>query len=279
LLRLKNYRPILIQDLNLQMPGLKIQRLRLNRHLPEARWTEHSHDHDQILIYLMGRGQQRVEGALYPARPGTVIHVAPGKVHAFEQQAGRQPLCLVIDVELAEARGAHTSEQLTADQLTETKSRLSTLFRYQQLEKREMSFRVAAVVLDILDIALKSIGWLTPVNRFSAARHFSNARRVERLLEAKDGPDVSLDDIANLTGYQHDHLNRLLRSECGLTLGQLRSRVRLKRAVALLAEKVPIQVVGEKIGILDPNYFARWFRQQTGVSPSSWRRKPRELQL
>jgi AraC-like DNA-binding protein len=279
LLRLKNYRPILIQDLNLQMPGLKIQRLRLNRHLPEARWTEHSHDHDQILIYLMGRGQQRVEGTLYPARPGTVNHVAPGKVHAFEQQAGRQPLCLVIDVELAEARGAHTSEQLTADQLTETKSRLSTLFRYQQLEKREMSFRVAAVVLDILDIALKSIGWLTPVNRFSAARHFSNARRVERLLEAKDGPDVSLDDIANLTGYQHDHLNRLLRSECGLTLGQLRSRVRLKRAVSLLAEKVPIQVVGEKIGILDPNYFARWFRQQTGVSPSSWRRKPRELQL
>jgi AraC family L-rhamnose operon transcriptional activator RhaR len=277
---LKNYRPILIQDLNLHMPGIKIQRLRLNRHVPEARWTEHSHEHDQILIYLMGRGHQRVDGVLYPARPGTVIHLSPGKVHAFEQQPGRQPLCLVVDVEMGEGRGvAHISDQLTADQLTETKSRLSTLFRFPQIEKREMSFRVAAVVLDILDMALKCIGWLTPVNRFSTAKYFSNARRVERLLESKDGADVSLEDIARHTGYQHDHLNRLLRAECGLTLGQLRSRVRLKRAVALLGEKVPIQEVGEKIGILDPNYFARWFRQQTGVSPSSWRRRPGELRI
>lgn len=262
------------------MPGIKIQRLRLNRHLPEARWTEHSHDHDQVLIYLMGKGQQRVDGVLYPARPGTVIHVPPGKVHAFEQQPGRHPLCLVVDVEMEAGRGvAHTCDQLTAEQLIETKSRLSTLFRHQHIEKREMSFRVAAVVLDILDMALKSIGWLTPVNRFSTAKHFSNARRVERLLETKDGADVSLDDIAKLTGYQHDHLNRLLRAECGLTLGQLRSRIRLKRAVAMLADKVPVQEVGEKIGILDANYFARWFRQQTGVSPSSWRRSPRELRF
>jgi len=276
----KNYRPILIQDLNLQMPGIKILRLRLNRHLPEARWTEHSHDHDQVLIYLMGRGQLRVDGVLYPARPGTVIHVPPGKVHAFEQQPGRQPLCLVVDVEMEEGRGvAHTADHLTAEQLTETKARLSTLFRHQHLEKRDMSFRVAAVVLDILDMALKAIGWLTPVNRYSTARFFSNARRVERLLETHDGAEVTLEEIAKLTGYQHDHLNRLLRAECGLTLGQLRNRVRLKRAVALLAERTPIQEVGEKVGILDPNYFARWFRQQTGVSPSSWRRHPRELRL
>jgi AraC family L-rhamnose operon transcriptional activator RhaR len=186
----------------------------------------------------------------------------------------------VVDVEMGEGRGvAHVSDHLTADQLAETKARLSTLFRHQHLEKREMSFRVAAVVLDILDIALKAIGWLTPVNRFSSSRHFSNARRVERLIEARDGAEVSLDDIATMSGYQHDHLNRLLRAECGLTLGQLRSRIRLKRAVALLGEKVPIQEVGERIGILDPNYFARWFRQQTGVSPSSWRRRPRELRI
>ncbi len=275
---MKNYRPLLIQDLNLQMPGIKILRLRLNKHLPEARWTEHAHEHDQLLIYLMGRGQQRVEGRLYTARPGTVIHIPPGKPHAFEQQASRPPLCLVLDVEMEAGRGvAHTCDQLTADQLAEARARLSTLFRHQQVERREMSFRVAAVVLDVLDLALKAIGWLTPVNRFSTARHFSIARRVERLLESKDGAEVSLEEISKHTGYQHDHLNRLLRAECGLTLGQLRSRARLKRAVTLLAEDISVQEVGEKIGILDANYFARWFRQQTGVSPSTWKRSPKDL--
>jgi AraC-like DNA-binding protein len=277
---MKNYRPLLIQDLHLQIPGLKVHRLRLNRHLPEARWTEHAHEHDQLLIYLMGRGQQRVDGGLYPARPGTVIHVPPGKMHAFEQQPGRQPLCLVIDLELGAGRGvAHTSDQLTSEQLIETKSRLSTLFRHQQIERREMSLRVAAVVLDVLDIALKAIGWLAPVNRFSMAKQYTISKRVERLLETKDGPDVSLEQIAGLTGYQHDHLNRLLRAECGLSLGQLRSRVRLRRAVVMLAEKKSVQETGAAVGILDANYFARWFRQQTGVKPSSWRRNPRELRI
>lgn len=277
---MKNYRPLLIQDLNLAMPGLTVQRLRLNRHLPEARWTEHSHPHNQLLVYLMGRGQQKLNGVVHAARPGTVIHVPPEMPHAFDQQAGRQPLCLVIDLTMEQGRGvAQESAQLTADQLSETKARLSTLFRHPQVERREMSLRVGAVVLDILDIALKAIGWLTPVNRFGDARHFSIGKRVERLLEAQDSADADLNHIASQTGYQYDHLNRLLRAECGLTLGQLRSRVRLRRAVALLGEKKPVQEVGEAVGILDPNYFARWFRQQTGVTPSSWRRNPRELRV
>lgn len=278
--RMKNYRPLLIQDLNLQLPGLKIHRIRLNRHLPEARWTAHKHEHDQLLIYLMGRGQQRIEGALYPARPGTVIHVLPGSTHAFEQQPGRQPLCLVIDLEMEVRRGVNrVHDQLTAEQLAETRSRLATLFRHPQVERREMALRVGAVMLDVLDIALRSLSWLDPVNRFSAARHYSIAKRVERLMEARDGAEVSLKQMAALTGYQHDHLNRLLRTECGLTLGQLRARVRLRRAAALLAEKKSVQSTAEAVGILDPNYFARWFRQQTGVSPSVWRRQPRDLRV
>jgi AraC-like DNA-binding protein len=276
---MKNYRPLLIQDLNLQVPGLKALRLRLNRHVPEARWTEHSHDHDQLLIYLMGRGQQRVQGVLHPARPGTVIHIAPGSPHAFEQTPGRQPLCLVLDLELDASRVIHTAAQLTAEQLSETKARLATLFRYTQVERREMSLRVGAVVLDVLDMALKTNGWMQPMNRFSTAKHYSIGKRVERLLETRDGADVSLLQIAEMTGYQHDHLNRLLRAECGLTLGQLRARVRLRRAAALLADKKSVQETGEAVGILDANYFARWFRQQTGVTPSSWRRNPRELRV
>lgn len=271
---MKNYRPLLIQDLQLALPNLKVMRLRLNRHLPEARWTSHAHEHDQVLIYLMGRGQQRLNGVLHAARPGTVIHVAPGVEHAFESLRGRQPLCLVIDLVMEGGRGtSHECDQLTAEQLMETKARLSTLFRHPQIERREMSLRVGAVVLDVLDMALKCVGWLSAVNRFGTAKHFSMSKRVERLLEARDGAEVDLKAIAAMTGYQQDHLNRLLRAECGLTLGQLRSRVRLRRAMAMLEEKLPVQEVGAKVGILDANYFARWFKQQTGMSPSVWKRR------
>ena len=277
---MKSYRPLLIQDLNLQMPGIKVHRLRLNRHLPEARWADHTHDHDQLIVYLLGRGRQRIGGVHFPASPGTVIHVPPDVPHAFEQQATRQPLCLVLDLVLEGGRGvSRDRDQLTAQQLTEARSRIARLFRFPHVEKKEMNLRVGAVLLDVLDIALKALGWLSPISQFSNARHFSLSRRMERTLESRDSAQFSLKQAAELSGYQHDHLNRLLRAECGLTLGQLRAKVRVKKAASLLADKVPVQKVAEQVGILDPNYFARWFKQQTGATPSSWRRRPRELRV
>ena len=37
---MKDYRPLLIEDLGLVLPGLEVLRLRLNEHLPEARPSE-----------------------------------------------------------------------------------------------------------------------------------------------------------------------------------------------------------------------------------------------
>ena len=122
-----------------------------------------------------------------------------------------------------------------------------------------------------------SLGWLKPVDRLGTTQ-LTTTRVVEGVIENHDSAETSLADLAKHTGYQQDYLNRLLKAECGLTLGQLRSRHRLETAQKLLANKMPVQQVGERIGILDNNYFARWFKQQTGVSPSHWKNNPKILQ-
>jgi len=75
-----------------------------------------------------------------------------------------------------------------------------------------------------------------------------------------------------MAGYQHDYLNRLLKEHEGLTLGQLRAHKLLARVQRLLRQAGSIAEVAEAVGFDDPNYFARWFRKQTGLSPSRWRR-------
>ena len=42
---MKNYRPILLQNLAVAVPGVRVRQLRLNQHTPEAVWTPHAHDH------------------------------------------------------------------------------------------------------------------------------------------------------------------------------------------------------------------------------------------
>ena len=79
--------------------------------------------------------------------------------------------------------------------------------------------------------------------------------------------------MASELGYQRDHLNRILKRESGLTLGQHRAQVRLGEAKRLLGKQLAIGEVGSRVGFDDQNYFARWFRAQTGLSPSSWRAK------
>ncbi len=272
---MKNYRPILLQHLAVSVPGLQVRQLRLNQHTPEAVWTSHAHERGQVLVYLSGRGRQVVQGKPHDCRPGTVIYVEAGVEHGFERILVRPPLVLVIDLDLEITRSTpHPCAQMPDADLTKVRGSVARLFQIGQVEHRESALLVGSIVLEILDRVMLAAGWLKPFNRYGDAKVMNTTRFVERVLDRMDGAEVTLESIAARSGYQMDHLNRRLKVECGLTLGQLRSRHRLQRAQRYIQQGLPFQAVGERIGILDNNYFSRWFRQQTGMSPSAWKKSP-----
>jgi AraC family transcriptional regulator, transcriptional activator of pobA len=78
--------------------------------------------------------------------------------------------------------------------------------------------------------------------------------------------------VAKETGYQPDYLNRKLKRETGVGLRALRDRLRLEAAQQCLRSDASIADAAARAGFEDPNYFARWFRKQTGATPSDWRR-------
>jgi AraC-like DNA-binding protein len=80
-------------------------------------------------------------------------------------------------------------------------------------------------------------------------------------------------EIARESGYVRDALTRRLKREHGLGLRGLRDQERLQAAQAALRELPNISAAATKAGFEDPNYFARWFRKQTGLTPSAWRQK------
>jgi AraC family L-rhamnose operon transcriptional activator RhaR len=271
---MKNYRPILLQNLAVAVPGVRVRQVRLNQHTPEAVWSTHSHDHGQLLIYLSGRGRQKIAEKMHECRPGTVIYLEPGAMHGFERQMVRPPLVLVIDVDLEITRSTpHPCAQMPDADLTKVRGSVTRLFQIRQVEHREASLLVGSIVLEILDRVLLAAGWIKPFNRYGDAKMMNTTRSVERMLE-RMGPEITMEAIAARSGYNMDHLNRRLKAECGLTLGQLRSRHRLQRAQRLIQQGLPLQTVGERIGILDNNYFSRWFRQQTGMTPTAWKKSP-----
>jgi AraC family transcriptional activator of pobA len=275
--RMKGYRPLLMEKLGISLPGIEVIRLQLNEHLPGENLGTHSHRYGQLLVYLRGRGTQSVGGRCYAARTGAVIYAAPGQPHSFERERERSPLCLVLDIKLDERFDQAQSQvigMLPATSLNNIRSRVSQLFAMRDIGASDRKLTVGAIILNVLDVLLRVVGRL---DEFSAGAVGARSltRSAERaILSFISDPAVNLATLAERIGYQRDHLNRILKSECGLTLGQLRARIRLREAQQFLRRGMAIGEVATRVGIDDQNYFARWYRAQTGISPSDWRKRP-----
>lgn len=274
---MKNYRPLQLSGLAVGVPGLRVRGLRLNHHMPEPVWTTHAHEHGQILIYLSGRGKQQMGERAFPCRPGTVAYVEAGQTHAYMRHMHTAPLILVVDVDLEITRySPHPVSLMPRADLTKVLHALQELLKLRQPEIRENFVLTAAIILEILDRALLAAGWLKPVNRYAERKGKALTQFTERLLERMNGPEITLEEIARRAGYEVEALNQKLRAECGLTLGQLRSRYRLGRAQILIRQGFPMNIVAQRVGIPDNNYFSRWFRQQTGMTPSQFKKSPHQ---
>ena len=270
---MRNYRPIIIEKIGISLPDIEILKLRLNEHLPETWSSFHSHQHGQFLIYLRGRGEQTVQGKRYPARAGTVIYVGPNERHRFEKEMSRQPLCLVIDVNLLSKdknQSLTTLGELPSTELNFIRSRISQLFEMRGPVSEDRIIAVGAVILDVLDPVLRAVGWLKVKE---AKRHSKGTVtvRVEKIInDNMENSSLTLSRVSELLRFQRDHLNRLLKKEGGLTFSQIRSQLRLKKAQGMLIKGSSVGDVSLAVGMNDQNYFARWFRSQVGLSPTEW---------
>ena len=269
------FRPIYSQDQGIQMRGLALQRVCLNRHLPLVdRITAHSHPHSQLLLYLTGSGAQQIGARTHGIDRGSLFFIPPGVSHSFTDGGRRKPMCLALDLQIGKDIGsAHVEPAqcvLSLSDLKRVRQELALLTRWHDGHV-EVEPREAAAALRLIDLCFRALGFLKS-NAVPAGNHL--VKRVQRALADPASWSQPLAVIARGVGYQPDHLNRLLKPACGLTLGEFRDTMRLRATRRLLTDAIPIAEVASIIGFEDPNYFSRWFRHQTGVTPSAWRTQP-----
>jgi AraC family transcriptional activator of pobA len=267
---MRPFRSLLFNEADIRMPGLHIRAFALHRHLQEHASIEpHRHRWSQAILYLGGRGRQVIGADEVQVEPGTLVVIPPAVYHAFRRGSGRPPLCLMIDFQLGRARTCPAAVvAVNRSETAQVRQHLAHLLRLQAGSSGVLRWESAAVVLQLLITLLRAANWLERAPVPGAA---GGGLVMRRLLATVDSA-TPLRHVVQRSGYQRDHLNRLVKRETGLTLGQLRLQRRLARAKDLLAEGVQVARVGEAVGVLDPSYFARWFRRQTGQRPSRWRR-------
>jgi len=268
--------PVLLEDLEISLPGFALRRLALNQHMPKVeRLDEHRHGYHQCLLYLRGSGRQRLEGREVAVRRGTLLVIAPGVPHRFVKEGELRPLCLAIDFEADEAGAAAETwaelSHLPAPVLARVEETLVALHHAEASPLRSV-LRIGALLLDLmalLEERATARERAAPVEPRGAG---PVSAAVQRFVARHGLAGLSPGGVARHLGRSLDHLNRQLRRECGLTVGEALAQARLARARELLADpSLGVAAVAAAVGMEDQNYFARWFRKQTGESPSRWR--------
>jgi AraC family L-rhamnose operon transcriptional activator RhaR len=158
---------------------------------------------------------------------------------------------------------------MNRSELLPIRQNLARLLKLQAAAGGVLRWESATVIMQLLITILRAAGWL---ERLGPLAGVDKGHAINRLLTMVD-PTIPLVQVVHRSGYHRDHLNRLLKKETGLTLGQLRGQQRLEKAKKLLFNGVKVGDAAAMVGLPDQSYFARWFRRQTGQRPSQWRER------
>jgi len=268
---MKRFQSILWQELKVEAGGFRVLKLELHRHSPRlGHLGAHSHGHHQCLLYLSGSGRQRLAEISRSVHSGTLILVPAGIRHAYAREGGLPALCLVLAFT---SPGLKVKKpvvvQMAAQNLSEVKKSLAAMARPGGGDARARRLWQAATALQLLHNLLTAAGLLTVGKPIRAS---GLVRRVESWMADPAHDALKLEALCDSLDVQRDSLNRRIKSETGLTLTQMRAAARVRRAKDALRRHPRVATAAAETGFADQNYFARWFRQQTGQTPVEWRR-------
>jgi len=104
----------------------------------------------------------------------------------------------------------------------------------------------------------------------------SRAMRIAALLESTPASTDSLKILARQAGASKRTIERLFKSETGVSFQQWRQRLRVIQALRLLASGESVTSVALDVGYASTSAFIAMFRREMGTTPRRiWKDKPR----
>lgn len=103
----------------------------------------------------------------------------------------------------------------------------------------------------------------------------SISRQVTDFIWQSIDSTITVTAIAEHFNYNSKYLSMIVKKECGQTIIDIITDVRIEKAKELLlSTNEKTYVIAEKVGIHDAKYFSQIFQKKTGMTPREYRRHP-----
>jgi len=112
------------------------------------------------------------------------------------------------------------------------------------------------------------------INRTGIGNRSYRVTRVQKYILTNLTSDLPLEKLAEIADTSPQHLSRLFKKECGVTITQYIRTQRIHEAELLIrTTDEPILGIAESLGFSSQNYFCNVFKAETGMTPSQYKAK------
>ncbi|WP_337269989.1 helix-turn-helix domain-containing protein [Oryzifoliimicrobium ureilyticus] len=236
----------------------------------------------QILYISGGEGDALLPGRIEPIRPPVAVIVPPGFEHGFRFS---RDIGGVIVTVLPGALSASVQALLLSmfsqpvvlplldfdegDCLRRGFERILMEYAARELGRDAMIEGQLATIVSLLTRAARPLLVTRTGGESLAAQRFE---QLLALIAQHIREPHKAEFYADKLGISQTHLNRLVRSVCGLSLQRLIARRQIEIAQQeLIFTASTVQMIADGLGFSDPAYFNRFFKRETGLTPRAWR--------
>ncbi|WEZ85640.1 helix-turn-helix domain-containing protein (plasmid) [Rhizobium sp. 32-5/1] len=239
----------------------------------------------QILYISDGNGDANLDGVTQIIQPPAAILVPPGFEHGFlfsRDIAGviltLLPGALSPSVQAVLRRNFHRPSLLM---LKNSLERQEVETSFERIAQEYVTHEVGRDAMIEGHIAMI----ITLLARADRPKMSANSKNLDDsrfgLLQSlitrhfREPQDAQF--YAGKLGLSQTHLNRLVRSACGLSLQRLIAGRQIEEAKQeLLFTFSTVQNISDRLGFTEPGYFCRFFKRETGMTPRQWRMAERK---
>ncbi|WP_106449619.1 AraC family transcriptional regulator [Trichococcus alkaliphilus] len=128
--------------------------------------------------------------------------------------------------------------------------------------------KINGVMYDIIGTLLEEC-----IKHSNTTYSSSVSSKAVRYMDLHYHDDIHISDIADFAGIHPSYLAGIFKSEMGISPKKYLTNLKINKAKELLiATDDPINIIGSSVGFSDALSFSKFFRKETSLSPSQYRK-------
>lgn len=226
-----------------------------------------------LLFTYEGKGSLFYEGNEYTLQKGDIFFIDCRKFHYYKTSGNNwEHSDLHISGNYVEffyqENMLNKSPVFHCKQTTVFQQQLEKILQYQTADDSNWAFFVSHEIEKLLFLLLE---WITPIQEDPTPEALSILRIY---LEHHFQHEISLDEMARISGISKYHLCRQFKKYIGFSPREYVLDLRISQAKILLqTSTIPSYKICTLIGFLNESNFIRHFKNATGMTPGQYRRQ------